>query len=70
MRVIRDEVTGGLLVAEAGTHGPFAEPRFHHAHLLAAGIPHERIALGAAVGSNGHHRHDHEETPAMSGAAG
>jgi ABC-type Mn2+/Zn2+ transport system ATPase subunit len=69
MRVIRDEVTGGLLVAEAGTHGPFAEPRFHHAHLHAAGIPHERIALGAAVGTNGHHPHDHDETPSMSGAA-
>jgi ABC-type Mn2+/Zn2+ transport system ATPase subunit len=69
MRVIRDEVTGGLLVAEAGTHGPFAEPRFHHAHLHAAGIAHERIALGAAVGTNGHHRPGRDETPAMSGAA-
>jgi zinc/manganese transport system ATP-binding protein/zinc transport system ATP-binding protein len=26
MRVVRDEETGGLLVAEAGRHGPFAEP--------------------------------------------
>ena len=70
MRVIRDEVTGGLLVTEAGTHGPFAEPRFHHAHLHASGIPHERAALGAIPEPNGHHHHhDRDETPAMSGAA-
>ena len=48
MRVVRDEESGGLLVAEAGSHGPFAEPRFHHAHLHAAGIAHERAGLGAA----------------------
>lgn len=71
MRVIRDEVTGGLLVAEAGTHGPFAEPHFHHAHLHESGIPHQRAALGAAAKPNGHHHpHDRDEAPVMSGAAG
>jgi len=46
MRVVRDEETGGLLIAEAGRHGPFAEPAFHHAHLHAEGIAHERSGLG------------------------
>jgi ABC-type cobalamin/Fe3+-siderophores transport system ATPase subunit len=46
MRVIRDEETGGMLIAEAGRHGPFAEPLYHHAHLHEADIPHERAALG------------------------
>jgi zinc/manganese transport system ATP-binding protein/zinc transport system ATP-binding protein len=71
MRVVRDTETGGLLVAEAGTHGPFAEPRFHHDHLHAEGIPHERSALGVAPnGNHVHiHDHDHDDTPALSGAA-
>jgi zinc/manganese transport system ATP-binding protein/zinc transport system ATP-binding protein len=70
MRVIRDEETGGLLVAEAGAHGPFAEPRFHHAHLHAAGIPHQRAALGAMAEPQDDDRHDHDhDTPAMAGAA-
>lgn len=69
MRVIRDEVTGGLLAAEAGSHGPFAEPRFHHAHLHAAGIPHRRAALGAATDGTGHHDRAHDKTPVMPGAA-
>ncbi|MBA2597936.1 MAG: metal ABC transporter ATP-binding protein [Chloroflexia bacterium] len=63
MRVVRDEQTGGLLIAEAGWHGPFAEPRFHHAHLHDEGIPHERAGLGVSGGSsNGHaaHIHDHD----------
>ncbi|MFN8591803.1 MAG: metal ABC transporter ATP-binding protein [Thermomicrobiales bacterium] len=68
MRVIRDEITGGLLVAEAGSHGPFAEPRFHHAHLHAAGIPHQRAELGAPLGRHGHH-HEPDEERVMSGAA-
>ena len=52
MRVVRDQETGGLLVAEAGRHGPFAEPRFHHAHLHAEGIPHERAGLGFDPGDD------------------
>lgn len=48
MRVVRDEETGGMLVAEAGRHGPFAEPLFHHAHLHEEGIPHQRAGLGLA----------------------
>ena len=67
MRVVRDDESGGLLVAEAGTHGPFAEPRFHHAHLHAEGIAHRRAALGATPAPNGMHEHD--ETPAMAGIA-
>lgn len=64
MRVMRDEETGGLLIAEAGRHGPFAEPLFHHAHLHAERIPHERAGLGLApepalhAASNGHRRRD------------
>jgi zinc/manganese transport system ATP-binding protein/zinc transport system ATP-binding protein len=69
MRVIRDEVTGGLLVAEAGTHGPFAAPRVPHPLLHEAGIPHERVALGTFPGSNRHHHHDRDETPTVTGAA-
>jgi zinc/manganese transport system ATP-binding protein/zinc transport system ATP-binding protein len=46
MRVIRDEETGGMLIAEAGRHGPFAEPLFHHVHLHDADIPHVRASLG------------------------
>ncbi|MCC7023905.1 MAG: metal ABC transporter ATP-binding protein [Thermomicrobiales bacterium] len=40
MRVVRDPETGGLLIAETGRHGPFADPRAHHAHLHEEGIPH------------------------------
>jgi zinc/manganese transport system ATP-binding protein len=78
MRVVRDQETGGLLIAEAGRHGPFAEPLFHHAHLHAEQIPHTRSGLGfapepAANGSgNGHHHPDHhvrEEVPTMSSVA-
>ncbi len=61
MRVIREEETGGLLIAEAGWHGPFAEPRFHHAHLHDEGIPHQRARLGVNAGThptNGVHDHD------------
>ncbi|MBA3449782.1 MAG: ATP-binding cassette domain-containing protein, partial [Chloroflexia bacterium] len=61
MRVIRDEQTGGLLIAEAGWHGPFAEPRFQHAHLHDEGIAHERAGLGIDSGSrNGHVASDHD----------
>jgi zinc/manganese transport system ATP-binding protein/zinc transport system ATP-binding protein len=66
MRVVRDDETGGLLVAEAGTHGPFAEPLFHHAHLHAEGIAHDRAALGATSPSDAY---DHDDTPAMAGVA-
>jgi zinc/manganese transport system ATP-binding protein/zinc transport system ATP-binding protein len=54
MRVVHDEETGGMLIAEAGRHGPFAEPLFHHAHLHEAAIPHERAALGPDSGSPDH----------------
>lgn len=54
MRVIRDEETGGMLVAEAGRHGPFAEPLFHHTHLHHADIPHDRAALGPDTGLSDH----------------
>ncbi|MEZ4561830.1 MAG: ABC transporter ATP-binding protein [Thermomicrobiales bacterium] len=56
MRVIHDAETGGMLIAEAGRHGPFAEPRYHHAHLHEAHIPHDRAALGPDTGRPGHHR--------------
>ena len=56
MRVIRDEETGGMLIAEAGRHGPFAEPLFHHAHLHEAAIPHKRAALGPETGLPDHPR--------------
>ena len=76
MRVVRDEETGGLLIAEAGRHGPFAEPSFHHAHLHDEGIPHERAGLGVRTGPrNGHAAHDqeharlHEARRTVSGAA-
>jgi zinc/manganese transport system ATP-binding protein/zinc transport system ATP-binding protein len=70
MRVVRDEETGGLLIAEAGRHGPFAEPRFHHAHLHAEGIPHERARLGfGAEDDFGDHRRTREEEPAIAGVA-
>ena len=71
MRVVRDEETGGLLIAEAGRHGPFAEPRFHHAHVHAAGIDHHRAGLGLTPEPEPHasgngHRHDE---PALSSVA-
>jgi zinc/manganese transport system ATP-binding protein len=59
MRVVRDHETGGLLIAEAGRHGPFADPWFHHEHLHEAGIPHRRAGLGSG---NGAHDHDAERT--------
>jgi zinc/manganese transport system ATP-binding protein/zinc transport system ATP-binding protein len=43
MRVIRDAETGGLLVAEAGWHGPFAAPAQPHPHR------HERAAVAGAA---------------------
>jgi hypothetical protein len=70
MRVVRDQETGGLLIAEAGSHGPFAEPRFHHAHLHAEGLPHERAGLGAAEEPHLHRRlHERDDERAMTGAA-
>ena len=57
MRVITDEETGGMLIAEAGRHGPFAEPLFHHAHLHEADIPHDRAALGPVTGPPDHPHH-------------
>jgi ABC-type Mn2+/Zn2+ transport system ATPase subunit len=62
MRVIRDEETGGMLIAEAGRHGPFAEPLFHHAHLHEEGIPHQRMSLGAEVVPPDH-RHNGGQQP-------
>ena len=59
MRVVRDDETGGVLIAEAGRHGPFADPWFHHEHLHEAGIPHRRAGLGSG---NGAHDHDAERT--------
>ncbi len=59
MRVLRDDLTGGLLVAEAGWHGPFANASSHHAHLHEAGIPHQRTTLGAPPATNGAHAHAH-----------
>lgn len=59
MRVIRDEETGGMLIAEAGRHGPFAEPLFHHSHLHAEEIPHQRATLGPDTGLSDHM---HDET--------
>ncbi|MGH2615381.1 MAG: metal ABC transporter ATP-binding protein [Thermomicrobiales bacterium] len=70
MRVIRDGETGGLLIAEAGWHGPFAEPRHHHAHLHAAGIAHERVGLGFSGGNGAHgHARTHDEARTFTGAA-
>jgi zinc/manganese transport system ATP-binding protein/zinc transport system ATP-binding protein len=70
MRVVRDEETGGLLIAEAGRHGPFAEPRYHHAHLHAAGIPHERAGLGTSAGNGAlDHARIHDEERTTAGAA-
>jgi zinc/manganese transport system ATP-binding protein/zinc transport system ATP-binding protein len=71
MRVLRDEETGGLLVAEAGSHGPFADARAHHAHLHAAGIPHTRAGLGAPAGElDGRlHAAAHDDEPAVAGVA-
>jgi zinc/manganese transport system ATP-binding protein len=45
MRVLRDDETGGLLVAEAGAHAPFADLR-HHRHDHAARI---RREVGTAL---------------------
>jgi ABC-type Mn2+/Zn2+ transport system ATPase subunit len=69
MRVVHDEQTGGLLIAEAGRHGPFAEPHFHHAHLHAEAIPHQRAGLGFGSGDDFHGRRTHEEEPAIAGVA-
>jgi hypothetical protein len=74
MCVVRDEETGGLLVAEAGRHRPFAEPRFRHARLHAEDIPHQRDGPGFNPGSrvtHGFHGHDqtHEQESAVAGAA-
>lgn len=70
MRVVRDLETGGLLIAEAGRHGPFAEPRFHHAHLHAKGIAHDRTGLGFDPGADSRdHRRTHDEEPAVAGVA-
>jgi zinc/manganese transport system ATP-binding protein/zinc transport system ATP-binding protein len=69
MRVVRDEETGGLLVAEAGRHGPFAEARFHHAHLHANGIPHDRAKLGFGPGGDLRGLRTHAEEPRISGVA-
>jgi zinc/manganese transport system ATP-binding protein/zinc transport system ATP-binding protein len=72
MRVVRDDETGGLLIAEAGRHGPFADPWFHHEHLHEAGIPHRRAGLGVASGSgsrNGARNRAHDEERTVAGAA-
>jgi zinc/manganese transport system ATP-binding protein/zinc transport system ATP-binding protein len=73
MRVIHDEETGGLLVAEAGRHGPFADPLFHHAHLHAEGIPHKRAGLGVNGTEDSHdalHQvHEQDDTRTLAGAA-
>jgi ABC-type Mn2+/Zn2+ transport system ATPase subunit len=70
MRVVRDQESGGLLIAEAGRHGPFAEPHFHHAHLHAKGIPHEHAELGFDPGDSSRDHHwMHEEEPAIAGVA-
>jgi zinc/manganese transport system ATP-binding protein/zinc transport system ATP-binding protein len=74
MCVVRDEETGGLLVAEAGRHRPFAEPRFRHARLHAEDIPHQRDGPGFNPGSrvtHGFHGHNqtHEQESAVAGAA-
>jgi zinc/manganese transport system ATP-binding protein/zinc transport system ATP-binding protein len=72
MRVVRDQETGGLLIAEAGRHGPFADPWFHHEHLHEAGIPHRRAGLGigaARAASNGAHNHPREAERIVAGAA-
>lgn len=73
MRVVRDEETGGLLIAEAGRHGPFAEPSYHHAHLHAERIPHLRAGLGVVHGTANGHRHGnepaHEDHPTVSSVA-
>lgn len=68
MRVVRDGETGGLLIAEAGRHGPFADPWFHHEHLHEAGIPHLRAGLGLDAAENGRHDHPHGEQT-VAGAA-
>lgn len=64
MRVVRDDETGGVLIAEAGRHGPFADPWFHHQHLHEAGIPHRRAGLGSANGA-----HDHDAERIIAGVA-
>lgn len=78
MRVVRDEETGGLLIAEAGRHGPFAEPAHHHAHLHAESLPHQRAGLGvmpepaipcAMNGQHGLPAHSHDERPTLSSVA-
>jgi zinc/manganese transport system ATP-binding protein/zinc transport system ATP-binding protein len=70
MRVVRDQESGGLLIAEAGRHGPFAEPHFHHEHLHAKGIPHEHAGLGFDPGDRSRdHQRMHEEKPAIAGVA-
>jgi zinc/manganese transport system ATP-binding protein/zinc transport system ATP-binding protein len=72
MRVIRDEETGGMLIAEAGRHGPFAEPLYHHAHLHEADIPHDRAGLGPDTGlpELPRHGHSHETEAAYAHLAG
>jgi zinc/manganese transport system ATP-binding protein/zinc transport system ATP-binding protein len=72
MRVVRDTETGGLLIAEAGRHGPFADPWFHHEHLHEAGILHRRARLGAGSdldSGNGAHDRAFAGERTISGAA-
>ena len=74
MRVVRDNETGGLLIAEAGRHGPFAAPRFHGAHPDDSGAAHPRPGVEfaprprAADSSHGDGQPRKQET-AVAGAA-
>ena len=69
MRVVHDQETGGLLIAEAGRHGPFADPWSRHEHLHDAGIAHRRAGLGVANTRNGAHDHPDAEERAVAGVA-
>jgi ABC-type Mn2+/Zn2+ transport system ATPase subunit len=74
MRVVRDDETGGLLIAEAGRHAPFAAPRFPEPHPDGAVATHPRPGVlpaprpRAAYGFHGDGR-PREHESAVAGAA-
>jgi zinc/manganese transport system ATP-binding protein/zinc transport system ATP-binding protein len=74
MRVVRDDETGSLLIAEVGRHGPFADLGFHPANLPEKGNSHQRDGAGFAHGPRARHRSNghaesHEHDSVVAGAA-
>ncbi len=74
MRVVRDDETGGLLIAEAGRHGLFAVPRFHDAYPDDVDITHPRPGVKFTPSPHAAYSphwdgQSHERETAVAGAA-